>query len=161
MDAVLNWVWQGSVVAVALAVMLRLLERARASVRCALCWAALFLVIALPVLSGLAAMAPRPGRLAAFSSAVVNLSGGYLIVALLLIFAIVSVLGAYLAWTLPSSALLLGAGALVCQQLAPSRYNRPPPPERYRIAHDRDRQVGAEHAGVAEDAELGDAAVQR
>ena len=45
MDGVLNWVWQGSVVAVALAVMLRLLERARASVRCALCWAALVLCI--------------------------------------------------------------------------------------------------------------------
>jgi beta-lactamase regulating signal transducer with metallopeptidase domain len=72
MDAVLNWVWQGSVVAVALAVMLRLLERARASVRCALCWAALFLVVSLPVVSGLAAMAPRPGRLAALSSAVVS-----------------------------------------------------------------------------------------
>jgi beta-lactamase regulating signal transducer with metallopeptidase domain len=72
MDAVLNWVWQGSVVAVALAVMLRLLERARASVRCALCWAALFLVISLPVVSWLAARAPRPERLAALSSAVVS-----------------------------------------------------------------------------------------
>jgi beta-lactamase regulating signal transducer with metallopeptidase domain len=72
MDAVLNWVWQGSVVAVALAVMLRLLERARASVRCALCWAALFLVISLPVVSWLAAMAPRPEPLAALSGAVVS-----------------------------------------------------------------------------------------
>jgi len=72
MDAALNWVWQGSVVAVALAVMLRLLERARASVRCGLCWAALFLVISLPVVSWLAERMPRPGGLAAFSDAVVS-----------------------------------------------------------------------------------------
>ena len=72
MDAVLNWVWQGSVVAVALAVMLRLLERARASVRCALCWAALLLVISLPVVSWLAARTPRPERFAALSGAVVS-----------------------------------------------------------------------------------------
>jgi beta-lactamase regulating signal transducer with metallopeptidase domain len=72
MDGVLNWVWQGSVVAVALAVMLRLLERARASVRCALCWAALLLVIGLPAVSWLAARTPRPERLAAFSDAVVS-----------------------------------------------------------------------------------------
>src|SRR5688572_3757726 len=70
MDAVLNWVWQGSVVAVALAVMLRLLDRTRASVRCALCWAALLLVISLPVVSWLAARMPRPEGLA-FSDAVV------------------------------------------------------------------------------------------
>ena len=72
MDGVLNWVWQGSVVAVALAMMLRLLGRAKASVRCALCWAALLLVISLPVVSWLAARTPRPERLAAFSDAVVS-----------------------------------------------------------------------------------------
>jgi beta-lactamase regulating signal transducer with metallopeptidase domain len=71
MDAVLNWVWQGSVVAVALAVMLRLLDRTRASVRCGLCWAALLLVISLPVVSWLAARLPRPDALA-FSDAVVS-----------------------------------------------------------------------------------------
>jgi len=72
MDGALNWVWQGSVVAVALAVMLRLLERTRATVRCALCWAALLLVILLPAVSWLAARTPRPEGLAAFPDAVVS-----------------------------------------------------------------------------------------
>jgi beta-lactamase regulating signal transducer with metallopeptidase domain len=71
MDALLNWVWQGSVVAVALAVMLRLLERTRATARCALCWAALLLVISLPVVSWLAERTPRPGGLALVSEAAV------------------------------------------------------------------------------------------
>ena len=43
MDAVLNWLWQGSVVAVASFVMLLALERARANVRYLVCWAALLL----------------------------------------------------------------------------------------------------------------------
>jgi beta-lactamase regulating signal transducer with metallopeptidase domain len=49
-DAVLNWLWQGSVVAVALAVMLRLMSRARAESRYVVCWAALLLVVALPLI---------------------------------------------------------------------------------------------------------------
>ena len=53
MDAVLNWVWQGSVVAVASFVMLLVLERARANVRYVVCWAALFAVVALPALPSL------------------------------------------------------------------------------------------------------------
>ncbi len=53
MDAVLNWVWQGSVVAVASFVMLLALERARANVRYIVCWAALFVVVALPALPSL------------------------------------------------------------------------------------------------------------
>ena len=40
MDAVLNWLWQGGVVAVASVVMLFALERARANVRYVVCWAA-------------------------------------------------------------------------------------------------------------------------
>jgi beta-lactamase regulating signal transducer with metallopeptidase domain len=55
MDAALNWLWQGSVVAVALPVMLRLLDRARANVRYVVCWAALLLVAVLPVISWLTA----------------------------------------------------------------------------------------------------------
>jgi len=50
MDDVLNWLWQGLVVAVACLVMLRLLERARANVRYVVCWAALLLVAVLPAL---------------------------------------------------------------------------------------------------------------
>src|SRR5262245_4366989 len=49
MDAMLNWLWQGGVVAVAWFVMLLALERARANVRYVVCWAASLVVIALPV----------------------------------------------------------------------------------------------------------------
>jgi beta-lactamase regulating signal transducer with metallopeptidase domain len=48
MDAVLNWLWQGGVVAVASFVMLFALERAGANVRYRVCWAALLAVMALP-----------------------------------------------------------------------------------------------------------------
>ena len=54
MDAVLNWLWQGCVVAMACAAMLRVLERARANVRYVVCWAALLLVGSLPWLPSLA-----------------------------------------------------------------------------------------------------------
>jgi hypothetical protein len=47
------------------------------------------------------------------------------------------------------SLLLLGIGTLVRQQLAPSRYNRPPLPERYRVADDL-RQPIAVVVAVAE-----------
>ena len=50
MDAVLNWVWQGGVVAAAAFVMLLALERARANVRYVVCWATLFAVVTLPAL---------------------------------------------------------------------------------------------------------------
>jgi len=42
----------------------------------------------------------------------------------------------FLAGAACSSLLLLGLSSLVRQQLAPSRYNRPPLPERYRVADD-------------------------
>lgn len=50
MDAVLNWLWQGGVVAVASYVMLLALERARANVRYIVCWAAALFVVVLPAL---------------------------------------------------------------------------------------------------------------
>ena len=50
MDAVLNWLWQGVVVAAALRLMLFSLERASANVRYVVCWAAALFVIALPAL---------------------------------------------------------------------------------------------------------------
>jgi hypothetical protein len=45
-------------------------------------------------------------------------------------------LPAFLAWATLGSLLVLGVDALVRQQLAPSRYNRPSLPERYRAADD-------------------------
>ena len=59
MDAVLNWLWQGGVVAVAWSVMLRMLHRARANVRYVVCWAALLLIVGLPALPSLRS-APSP-----------------------------------------------------------------------------------------------------
>lgn len=51
MDAVLNWLWQGGVVAIVAAGTLHLLDRARAAVRCLVCWAALLVVVVLPLVS--------------------------------------------------------------------------------------------------------------
>jgi beta-lactamase regulating signal transducer with metallopeptidase domain len=63
MDAVLNWLWQGGVVAVATFVMLLALERARANVRYILCWAAVLFVVVLPALPLLPPAAVSPNRL--------------------------------------------------------------------------------------------------
>jgi D-alanyl-D-alanine endopeptidase (penicillin-binding protein 7) len=59
MHAVLNWLWQGCVVALALAAMLGLLDRARANVRYLVCWTAQLFVLALPLL---ALLDPTPGQ---------------------------------------------------------------------------------------------------
>jgi beta-lactamase regulating signal transducer with metallopeptidase domain len=61
MEAVLNWVWQGGVVAVASFVMLLVLERARANVRYVVCWAALLAVMVLPALPSLQLIAVSTG----------------------------------------------------------------------------------------------------
>jgi len=68
MDALLNWLWQGSVVAVALYGLLYLLDRTRANLRYVVCWAALLLVIALPVLASVASTMPQPDALARMSA---------------------------------------------------------------------------------------------
>jgi hypothetical protein len=55
----------------------------------------------------------------------------------------------FLAGAVSGSLLALGVGALLRQQLAPSRYNRPALPERYRVADDL-RQPIAVVVAVAE-----------
>jgi beta-lactamase regulating signal transducer with metallopeptidase domain len=60
MDTMLNWLWQGSVVALALLMTLRLLTRAHANVRYVVCWVALLLVLALPAISWLLAKGAGP-----------------------------------------------------------------------------------------------------
>ena len=50
METLLNWLWQGTVIAVLSFVMLLALDRARANVRYVVCWAALLAVVALPAL---------------------------------------------------------------------------------------------------------------
>ena len=51
MDAVLNWLWQGGAVAIVAAGTLHLLDRTRAAVRCLVCWAALVVVVLLPLVA--------------------------------------------------------------------------------------------------------------
>lgn len=51
MDAVLNWLWQGAVVAIVATGTLRVLDRTRAGVRCLVCWAALIAAVLLPLAS--------------------------------------------------------------------------------------------------------------
>jgi hypothetical protein len=73
---------------------------------------------------------------------------GWLLAALVLL-GIEGRLPEFLAGAASGSLLALGVSALVRQQLAPSRYNRPPLPERYRVADDL-RQPLAAVVAVAE-----------
>ena len=74
MDAVLNWLWQGGVVAATLCVMLVALRRARANVRYTVCWAALLLIAALPALALIPSTTPTAEAiLPAQSDAIVSL----------------------------------------------------------------------------------------
>lgn len=58
------------------------------------------------------------------------------LVAALLVLGMDGRLHAFLAVVGPSSLVVLGLAAMVRHQLAPSRYNRPSLPERYRVADD-------------------------
>jgi beta-lactamase regulating signal transducer with metallopeptidase domain len=64
MHFVLNWVWQGSVVALVLLVTLLLLTRAHANVRYVVCWVALLLVLTMPAISWIVGKGPAPEVLA-------------------------------------------------------------------------------------------------
>jgi hypothetical protein len=78
----------------------------------------------------------------------IGLLAGWLLAALLLL-AHDGRLPEYLAGAVSGSLLLLGVGSLMRQQLAPSRYNQPALPERYRVAEDL-RQPIAVVVAVAE-----------
>src|SRR4029453_16066463 len=65
----------------------------------------------------------------------IGLLVGWLLAALLVL-GVDGRLPVFLAWAVPSSLLVLGIGSLVRQQLAPSCFNRPSLPERYRVADD-------------------------
>jgi hypothetical protein len=73
---------------------------------------------------------------------------GWLLVALVLL-GRDGQLPVFLAWAVPGSLLALGAGAVVRQQLAPSRFNRPALPDRYWVADDLRRPL-ADVVAVAE-----------
>jgi hypothetical protein len=67
---------------------------------------------------------------------------GWLLAALVLL-GIDRRLPAFLAGAVSGSLLLLGLSSLVRHQLAPSHYNRPPLPERYRVADDLRQPIAA------------------
>jgi hypothetical protein len=79
---------------------------------------------------------------------------GWLLAALLVL-AEDGLLPGFLAGTVSGSLLALGLGALVRQQLAPSRYNRPGLPERYRIADDLGRPLVEVIAAAEQEASAG------
>jgi hypothetical protein len=64
-------------------------------------------------------------------------------------------LHAFLAVVGPSSLVVLGLSAVVHHQLAPSRYNRPSLPERYRVADDLGQPLAAVVAVAEQDAITG------
>jgi hypothetical protein len=78
----------------------------------------------------------------------IGLLAGWLLAALLVL-GMDGRLPAFLAGAVPGSLLVLGVGALVRQQRAPSRYDRPTLPERYRVADDLRRPL-AEVVSAAE-----------
>ena len=53
MDAVLNWVWQGAIVAAATALVLRAMQRSRPQMRYRALWAAMLSIVVLPVVPAL------------------------------------------------------------------------------------------------------------
>jgi hypothetical protein len=65
---------------------------------------------------------------------------GWLLAALVVL-ALDGRLPAFLAWAAPGSLAVLVVGAVVRQQLAPSRYNRPGLPDSYRAADDLSRPL--------------------
>jgi hypothetical protein len=75
----------------------------------------------------------------------VRTAGRYLVLgwllAALLVLALDGRLPAFVAVVAPTSALALAVGAVARQQLAPSKYNRPPLPEPYRLADDFSRPL--------------------
>jgi hypothetical protein len=63
-------------------------------------------------------------------------------------------LPALLAWGTPSTLLVLGVGALVRQQRAPSLLDQPPLPTRYRVADDPSQPIAAVVAAAEHEATL-------
>jgi hypothetical protein len=60
----------------------------------------------------------------------------------------------FLAWATPSTVLVLGVGALVRQQRAPSFLDQPPLPYRYRVADDPSQPITAVIAAAEHEATL-------
>ena len=127
MDAVLNWVWQGGVVAAVSLVMLFLLKRAGANVRSAVCWAALLLIVALPAFPPLSFTTPAVGAfLPTPADAVVSLPATWWTSTLV-------ILAAWMAWGSVQSVRLVMA--IVAIRRARARSRRFPPHLESHLSH--------------------------
>jgi bla regulator protein BlaR1 len=92
MDATLNWLWQGGVVAMTSGVTLVALRRAGANVRYIVCWATLVLIVALPALPLVLSTTPSAGAfLPTQTDAVVSLPDAWWTSALV-------ILAAWMVW---------------------------------------------------------------
>jgi hypothetical protein len=76
---------------------------------------------------------------------------GWLVAALVLL-GMKGRLPEFLAGAVSGSLLALGVGGLVRQQLAPSRYNQPGMPERYRVADDLGQPLAVVVAAAEQEA---------
>jgi hypothetical protein len=83
----------------------------------------------------------------------IGLLVGWLLAALLVL-GMDGRLPAFLAGAVPGSLLLLGVASVVRHQLAPSRFNRPALPERYRVADDLQQPLAAVVAAAEAEASL-------
>jgi hypothetical protein len=83
--------------------------------------------------------------------AAIGLLAGWLLAALLVL-GMDGRLPVFLAWVLPGSLLVLSIGSLVRQQRAPSCYDRPSLPERYRVADDLRRPLADVVAAAEQEA---------
>ena len=127
MDAVLNWLWQGGVVAVTSFVTLFALQRAGANVRYIVCWATLVLIVALPALPPVPSTAPAAGAfLPMQTDAVVSLPDAWWTSTLV-------ILAAWMVWA--GIQLVRFVSAIVAIRRARARSRRFPPHLESGLAH--------------------------
>jgi beta-lactamase regulating signal transducer with metallopeptidase domain len=74
-DVLLNWIWQGSVIAAVTAIMLVAIERSRARDRYLTVWAALLSVLALPIVAALGAVSSVPASAVALPEMTPGITG--------------------------------------------------------------------------------------
>jgi beta-lactamase regulating signal transducer with metallopeptidase domain len=127
MDAVLNWLWQGGMVAVTSFVTLFALQRAGANVRYIVCWATLVLIVALPALPAVPSTTPAAGAfLPTQADAVVSLPDAWWTSTL-------AILAAWMVWA--SIQLVRFVSAIVAIRRARARSRRFPPYLESRLPH--------------------------
>jgi hypothetical protein len=101
--------------------------------------------------------ARRPG-VGAGGAGIMGTTGRWLLgswlVAALVMLSVDRRLPVFLAWIVPSTLLVLGIGALIRQQRAPSFFDQPSLPDRYRVADDPSQPIAAVIAVAEREATL-------